>query len=115
MAQVQPRGAAPVRAVAGVVTGRFTRHPDGFGFVAPLDKQGTDVFIPPDAIGSRISYGPRRDPRASVIRRRQSSPVARLRGAQIRLGGSPVNQATASRAIRSGTSCRPRNSRYVTS
>lgn len=48
------RGAAPVRAVAGVVTGRFTRHPDGFGFVAPLDKQGTDVFIPPDAIGSAL-------------------------------------------------------------
>ncbi len=40
--------------VPGVVTGRFTRNPDGYGFVAPLDRQGPDLFIPPDAIGSAL-------------------------------------------------------------
>lgn len=41
-----------VQTAPGVVTGRFTRNPKGFGFVAPLDRQGADVFVPPDAIGS---------------------------------------------------------------
>jgi ribonuclease R len=30
------------------VTGTLTRHRDGFGFVARLDRQGEDVFVPPD-------------------------------------------------------------------
>ena len=48
-----PRAKKPnVQTAPGVVTGRFTRNPKGFGFVAPLDRQGTDVFVPPDAIGS---------------------------------------------------------------
>ena len=45
---------APVATASGVVTGRFTRNPKGFGFVQPLDKSGPDVFIPPDAIGSAL-------------------------------------------------------------
>lgn len=44
----------PVPTASGVVTGKFTRNPKGFGFVQPLDRQGTDVFIPPDAIGSAL-------------------------------------------------------------
>jgi ribonuclease R len=30
------------------VVGTLTRHRDGFGFVARLDRQGEDVFVPPD-------------------------------------------------------------------
>lgn len=53
MRRSKPKKAA-VTTPAGVVTGRFTRNPKGFGFVAPLDRQGPDVFIPPDAIGSAL-------------------------------------------------------------
>jgi ribonuclease R len=30
------------------VVGTLTRHRDGFGFVARIDRQGEDVFVPPD-------------------------------------------------------------------
>ncbi|MFN7965258.1 MAG: ribonuclease R [Acidobacteriota bacterium] len=33
----------------GDVTGRFSRHPAGFGFVVPDDPQQEDLFIPPPA------------------------------------------------------------------
>jgi ribonuclease R len=44
-----PAGAERSRAgrKRGVV-GTLTRHRDGFGFVAPLDRSGEDVFVPPD-------------------------------------------------------------------
>ena len=51
-APATPRTTVPP--AAGVVVGRFTRNPEGYGFVAPLDKQGPDLFIPPDAIGSAL-------------------------------------------------------------
>jgi ribonuclease R len=39
---------------AGTVSGRLQRHPRGFGFVTP-DAGGPDIFIPPPAIGDRLS------------------------------------------------------------
>ncbi len=33
---------------AGTIVGTLVRHRDGFGFVARLDRQGDDVFVPPD-------------------------------------------------------------------
>jgi ribonuclease R len=43
---------APVRAgrrpPGRAVLGTLKRHPDGFGFVARLDRKGDDVFVPPD-------------------------------------------------------------------
>ncbi|MBI5069826.1 MAG: ribonuclease R [Deltaproteobacteria bacterium] len=42
-----PRLAPPVRGGPGI-TGTLTRHRDGYGFVARLDRKGEDVFVPPD-------------------------------------------------------------------
>jgi ribonuclease R len=33
------------------VTGTFTRHRDGYGFVARLDRAGEDLFVPPAEVG----------------------------------------------------------------
>ncbi len=38
----------------GEVTGRFSRHPAGFGFVVPDDPQQVDLFIPPPAQGGAV-------------------------------------------------------------
>ena len=38
---------APARAAGRGVVGTLTRHRDGFGFVARLDRDGEDVFLPP--------------------------------------------------------------------
>jgi ribonuclease R len=43
------RGERPRAGAGGPgVVGTLTRHRDGFGFVARLDRQGEDVFVPPD-------------------------------------------------------------------
>ena len=31
-----------------LISGTLSRHPDGYGFVAPLKGGGPDLFIPPD-------------------------------------------------------------------
>jgi len=42
-----PRLAPPLRGGPGV-TGTLTRHRDGYGFVARIDRKGEDVFVPPE-------------------------------------------------------------------
>lgn len=72
---------APVQTAAGVVTGRFTRNPKGFGFVQPSDRQGTDVFVPPDAIGSAL-HGDIVDVRVTQVEddgRRRSGRIVGVR------------------------------------
>ncbi len=54
------------RAFPGIVTGRFTRHPEGYGFVSPLDREGPDLFVPPDAVGSAL-HGDLVDARVTSI------------------------------------------------
>jgi ribonuclease R len=36
------------------VIGTLSRHRDGFGFVARLDRQGEDVFVPPKEAGKAL-------------------------------------------------------------
>ena len=38
---------APLGLRRGGIVGTLTRHRDGYGFVARLDRQGDDVFVPP--------------------------------------------------------------------
>jgi ribonuclease R len=37
------------------VVGTLTRHRDGYGFVARIDRGGEDVFLPPDEAGKALS------------------------------------------------------------
>jgi ribonuclease R len=41
-------GAHPRPGRSGGVLGTLKKHRDGFGFVARIDRQGDDVFVPPD-------------------------------------------------------------------
>jgi ribonuclease R len=43
-----PRRQLPGAVRRGGVVGTLKKHRDGFGFVARLDRQGDDVFMPPD-------------------------------------------------------------------
>jgi len=48
-----PRVGPPLRGSPGI-TGTLTRHRDGYGFVARLDRKGEDVFVPPSEIGQAL-------------------------------------------------------------
>jgi ribonuclease R len=49
----QAKSRGPVGRRRGIV-GTLTRHRDGYGFVARLDRQGDDVFVPPDEAGKAL-------------------------------------------------------------
>jgi len=52
-----PRRRAPApggRGGRGGILGTIKKHRDGFGFVARLDRDGEDVFVPPDEAGKAL-------------------------------------------------------------
>jgi ribonuclease R len=48
LAPVRPGGRGAGRGRGASLLGTLKRHRDGFGFVARIDRQGEDVFVPPD-------------------------------------------------------------------
>ena len=82
-AKVKPKPPVVASRTPGVVTGRFTRNPEGYGFVAPLDRQGPDVFIPPDAIGSAL-HGDVVDVRVTSVDEERDRRAGRVIGVRER-------------------------------